>query len=167
MVSRLPVTGQFSGKEYLTAELLYVHACDTGDIAEGVEKDRPYALHVRLTNSYAPSTRPNSPDYHWEEKYWYYNISLRVCAETKGIEIYEDASFNVSTILRGNRKDIWINLIPCGRGIENPKLFDVYFKWKGSGQEDINNLKFTLGLYAQEVQRSQNWGTLSVAYPTP
>jgi len=83
MVSKLPLTGQFSEKEWLTAELLYVHVCDTGDIAQAVERNRQYALHVRLKNSYVPSTRPTNPDYHMEEKYWYYNISLRVCAETR------------------------------------------------------------------------------------
>jgi len=150
MVKVIKVRGQLSGKEYLEARIYMVTTIETGQKAESVEQNRTYLMWVRLRNTYK-NDRQNTPA-NYDDKWWYYDISLRILPKTDGIQIYSGAGFQTPVPRATFLTDVL--------GEQRYRWYPVYFKWTKSAPKDVNDLEFSFGLYAQEVQRVTNWATL-------
>jgi hypothetical protein len=106
---------------------------------------------MQLTNKYSSTGAFSPADY--DDRWRYYDVSLRVFPVTNGIQLYSGTDFSMP--------------VP-GIVMEYPRVVeqqlihvDVFFRWTGGGQKDVDELFFNVGLYAHEVERTKNWDKLS------
>jgi hypothetical protein len=150
MAHLLAVQGQLSKEKYLQVMIDSVITLETGQKAESVENTRTYQMRVKVFNSY--KNNPNDSN-NYDDKWWYYDISIRIIPKTSGLQLYTGANFQTTA----SRRDIEIHRLRE----QEPYWIPIYFKWNKPQPKDVNELEFNFGLYAQEVQRVKNWTTLT------
>lgn len=151
MVRVLKVKGPLSGKEYLEARMLRVIDLTTNTTAQAVDNTRTYCLRLRVMNTYKNNLRNNRDEY--DDKWGYYNTNLRVVPKTKGIQIYSSPNFQTPF----PRFETMIDELREQEG----RWYSIYFKWTEADAKDVNDLKFSIGLYTHEELMVKNWSDLS------
>jgi hypothetical protein len=107
-----------------------------------------YSMLVKVWNGYRNSGGDN-----YDDKWWYYDINVRIIPKTEGVLLYTGAGFATQT------SRVAYEIHRLEEQIANHH--EVYFKLAQDVQVPVGSLEFVVGLYAQEVRRDKDWTTLS------